>query len=145
LRFLVDANLSPRVAASLRSAGHAATHVSDDGLLTTDDQTILDQASGAGRTIVSADADFATLLAVGGRSEPSLILLRSADRLTPDQQANVILANLGTLAADLESGAVVTIGRGPPARAHPAHATRRLIAPCAVPTACRVVLPLTGF
>ena len=62
--------------------------------------------------IVSADADFATLLAVAGRSEPSLVLLRSADRLTPDQQADLILANLDPVAVDLEAGAVVTIGRG---------------------------------
>jgi len=88
------------------------THVSDEGLLTADDSTILARASGIGRTIISADADFATLLAVEGRSEPSVILLRSADRLTPDQQADLILANLDTVAADLESGAVVTIGRG---------------------------------
>ncbi len=41
-----------------------------------------------------------------------MVLLRSADRLTPDQQADLILANLDTVAADLTSGAVVTIGRG---------------------------------
>ena len=62
--------------------------------------------------ILSADSDFATLLAVTGRSEPSLILLRSADRLTPDQQADVVVANLEVVAADLQSGAVLTIGRG---------------------------------
>ncbi len=111
MRFLVDANLSPRVAARLRSSEHDVAHVGDEGLLTADDQTILAHAASVGRTIVSADADFATLLAVAGRSEPSLVLLRSADRLTPDQQANLILANLDQVAADLESGAVVTIGR----------------------------------
>jgi hypothetical protein len=41
-----------------------------------------------------------------------LILLRSTDRLTPDQQADLIIANLDTVAADLQTGAVVTIGRG---------------------------------
>jgi predicted nuclease of predicted toxin-antitoxin system len=112
LRFLVDANLSPRVAARLHSAGHDVTHVGDEGLLTADDQLILAHASGSGRILISADADFATLLAVGGRSEPSLVLLRSADRLTPDQQANLILANLDAVASDLDSGAVVTIGHG---------------------------------
>jgi predicted nuclease of predicted toxin-antitoxin system len=66
LRFLVDANLSPRVAARLRSSGHDVAHVGDEGLLTADDQTILAHASSMGRTIVSADADFATLLAVAG-------------------------------------------------------------------------------
>lgn len=112
MRFLVDANLSPRVAAQIRAAGHDVTHVGDEGLLTADDQTILIRASETCRVVVSADADFATLLAVEGRSEPSLILLRSADRLTPDQQANLILANLDAVAEDLASGAVVTIGRG---------------------------------
>ena len=112
MRFRVDANLSPTVAARLRLSGHDVTHVGDEGLLTADDQTILARASGTGRTVVSADADFATLLAVGGRTEPSLVLLRSADRLTPDQQADLILANLDTVAGDLTSGAVVTIGRG---------------------------------
>lgn len=87
-------------------------HVGDQGLLTADDQTILAHASSVGRTIVSADADFAALLAVAGRSEPSLVLLRSADRLTPDQQADVILANLDTVGPDLKSGALVSIGRG---------------------------------
>jgi len=43
LRFLVDANLSPTVAARLRSSGHDVTHVGDEGLLTADDQTILAQ------------------------------------------------------------------------------------------------------
>jgi predicted nuclease of predicted toxin-antitoxin system len=88
------------------------THVGDEGLLTADDQAILARASGTRRTIISADADFAMLLAVSGRSEPSLVLLRSADRLTPDQQADLILANLDTVTTDLNSGAVVTIGRG---------------------------------
>jgi predicted nuclease of predicted toxin-antitoxin system len=112
LRFLVDANLSPRVAARLRTAGHDVTHVADEGLLTADDQTILAHASGTGRTVISADADFATLIAVGRRSEPSLVLLRSAVRLTPEEQANLILANLDAVATDLGSGAVVSIGRG---------------------------------
>ncbi len=111
MRFLVDANLSPRAAARLRSAGHDVTHVGDEGLLTVDDLPILAHASKTGRIIISADADFATLLAVGGHSGPSLVLLRSADRLTPDEQANLILANLDAVASDLDSGAVVTIGR----------------------------------
>jgi predicted nuclease of predicted toxin-antitoxin system len=84
----------------------------DEGLMTADDTPIMDHASRTGRIVVSADADFAMLLAVTGRREPSFILLRSADRLTPDQQANLVLANLDAIAADLQAGAVVTIGRG---------------------------------
>jgi predicted nuclease of predicted toxin-antitoxin system len=44
MRFLVDANLSPRVAASLSSAGFDSIHVADVGLLTAADQAILDYA-----------------------------------------------------------------------------------------------------
>ncbi len=76
MRFLVDANLSPRVAARLRLDGHNVAHVGDVGLLTADDETILAHASRGKRTIVSADADFATLLAVASRSGPLLLLLR---------------------------------------------------------------------
>jgi len=112
LRFLVDANLSPRVAARLRLEGHDVEHVGDVGLLVAEDGPILAHAASTDRVILSADSDFATLLAVTGRSEPSLVLLRSADRLTPDQQADLIVANIEAVAADLRSGAVVTIGRG---------------------------------
>jgi predicted nuclease of predicted toxin-antitoxin system len=112
LRFLVDANLSPRVVARLLLEGHDVVHVGDVGLLTADDETILAHASREERAIVSADADFATLLAVANRSEPSLVLLRSADLLTPVQQAELILANLEAVETDLRAGAVVTIGRG---------------------------------
>ena len=112
MRFLVDANLSPRVAVRLRLEGHDVEHVGDVGLLEAEDGPILAHAASTAQVIVSADSDFATLLAVTGRSEPSLVLLRSADRLTPDQQADLIVANIGHVAADLQSGAVVTIGRG---------------------------------
>ncbi len=51
MRFLVDANLSPKVAAQLRSAGHDVTHVGDEGLLTADDETILARASESSRRV----------------------------------------------------------------------------------------------
>lgn len=88
MRFLVDANLSPRVAASLSSAGFESIHVADVRLLTAADQAILDYAAANGLVIVSADTDFGELLALSrGAVRPSAVLLRSADRLTPDQQA----------------------------------------------------------
>ena len=140
MRFLVDANLSPRVAVRLRSAGHEVAHVADEGLLTADDRTILAHASRNGQTVVSADADFATLLAVGRLAKPSLVLLRSADRLTPDEQGNLILANLDAVAADVESGAVVSIGRGHlRVRALPMRTERREVggdSPARVPGTC---------
>jgi predicted nuclease of predicted toxin-antitoxin system len=44
MQFLVDANLSPRVATALSSEGFKSIHVGDVGLLTAADQAILDYA-----------------------------------------------------------------------------------------------------
>jgi predicted nuclease of predicted toxin-antitoxin system len=91
VRFPVDANLSPRVAAVLSDAGFGSIHVADVDLLTATDQGIVDYAAGNGLVIVSADTDFGELLAVSrGAVRPSVVLLRSTDRLTPDQQAALL-------------------------------------------------------
>lgn len=112
MRLLIDANLSPRIAARLRDAGHDAVHVADIGMLSSSDDAILAHAAGAGQVIVSADTDFGELLAVARATRPSVVLLRSADHLTPDQQATLLLANLPAVTAELDLGAVVSIARG---------------------------------
>jgi predicted nuclease of predicted toxin-antitoxin system len=112
MRFLVDASLSPVVAAALRDAGHDAVHVVDLGLVTADDDRILGRAAQDDRVILTADADFGALLAIGGLAKPSVVLLRSADHLGPQGQAALVLANLSQLASDLEAGAVASISRG---------------------------------
>ena len=44
MRFLIDANLSPRIAEILTSGGHDAPHVRDVGLLTATDEKIMAHA-----------------------------------------------------------------------------------------------------
>lgn len=113
MRFLVDANLSPRVATWLSGEGFESIHVGDVDLLTATDQAILDYAAANGLVIISADSDFGELLAVSrGAVRPSVVLLRSADRLTPDQQAAILVANLAAVADELKTGALVSIARG---------------------------------
>jgi predicted nuclease of predicted toxin-antitoxin system len=113
VHLLIDANLSPKVAVALSKSGLESVHVGDVGLLTASDQRILAYAEANGLVIVSADSDFGELLAASrGSTRPSVVLLRSADRLTPDEQAVLLAANLPTVAADLEAGAIVTIARG---------------------------------
>jgi predicted nuclease of predicted toxin-antitoxin system len=109
MRLLVDANLSPNVAARLRDAGHEATHVADHGLLDASDDVILSHALANHQVIVSADTDFTALLALSGRASPSLVLLRSADHLTPTDQGDLLVANLPAVVKDLEAGAVVSL------------------------------------
>jgi predicted nuclease of predicted toxin-antitoxin system len=113
MRFLVDANLSPRVATLLSGEGFESIHVGDVDLLTATDQAIVDYAAVNGLVIISADSDFGELLAVSrGAVRPSVVLLRSADRLTPDQQATLLAANLAAVADELKTGALVSLARG---------------------------------
>lgn len=63
MRLLIDANLSPKVAAALCKAGLESVHVGDVGLLTAADRGILDYAAANALVIVSADSDFGELLA----------------------------------------------------------------------------------
>jgi len=109
MTLLVDAHLSPLVANRLRQDGHDASHVGDHDLLTASDEEILKHAIATSCAIISADSDFATMLALAGLRGPSLVLLRSADHLAPDQQSELLLANLPQLVKDLEAGCVVSI------------------------------------
>jgi len=61
-----------------------------------------------GRTVVSADTDFAEILAVGGHAQPSLILFRG-EAVTAEDLAVSLLANLGQVTYALEAGAIVAI------------------------------------
>ena len=63
MRFLIDNALSPMLAALLQQAGHDATHVRELGLQRADDEVIFERAAAEHRIVVSADADFGTLLA----------------------------------------------------------------------------------
>jgi predicted nuclease of predicted toxin-antitoxin system len=111
VKLLVDANLSPEVGRRLKEAGHDAIHVADIGLLTATDPEILRSASKEGRILLTADSDFGALLALGSLASPSVLLLRSADHLRPNEQAELMAANLPQIAEDLENGAIVSLTR----------------------------------
>ena len=93
MRYLVDANLSHHIAGTLSDAGFEASHVVDGHLWNASDEVIAEHAIAHGQTIISADSDFATNLALRRGTAPSLVLLRSMDRLTPAEQAAVLIAN----------------------------------------------------
>ncbi len=111
MRVLVDASLSPRVAATLQKAGYDACHVVDVGLGTATDAEIVVWATRNDHIIVSSDSDFSAIPARPRRTAPSFVLLRHLNDLTPDQQADLLLANLPQVEADLTAGAVVTLLR----------------------------------
>ena len=109
MRLLVDENLSPRVARLLREGGHDAAHVTEVGLGNTDDAEILDAAADDARAIVTADTDFGALLAARGTSSPSVVMLRSSDHLTPDEQARLIVTVLVRVGDELEQAAIASV------------------------------------
>jgi predicted nuclease of predicted toxin-antitoxin system len=111
VKLLLDANLSPEVGRRLKEAGYDAIHVGDIGLLSAPDPEILQTAVKEERILLTADADFGALLALGSLASPSVLLLRSADHLRPSEQAELIVANLPSIAEDLEKGAIASLTR----------------------------------
>ncbi|MDZ7680022.1 MAG: DUF5615 family PIN-like protein [Acidimicrobiales bacterium] len=109
MKLLIDANLSPRVASKLRETGFDAAHVADLELLEASDDEIFDQAVAEERTVVTADSDFGALLALRRSASPSVIQLRQVAELGPDAHVDLLLANLPTIAGDLERGVIVSL------------------------------------
>ncbi len=109
MKLLLDANLSPKVARLLNEAGHDTTHVADIGLLSAADPAILQAADEQDRVLLTADADFGALLALGALATPSVVLLRSADHMRPAEQAELLAANLPAIADALEEGAIASL------------------------------------
>lgn len=109
MKLLLDANLSPKLATPLTEAGHVATHVADLGLVTADDTAILQRAETDGYVLVTADTDFPMLVALRRASSPSVVLLRGVAELPMARHAELLVANLPSVAEDLEGGVIVTI------------------------------------
>jgi predicted nuclease of predicted toxin-antitoxin system len=103
LKFLVDNAISPAVARGLAEAGHDA--VRDYGMQAAAD----DQAAAENRVVISADTDFATLLAARKTTSPSVVLFRHSSQHRPGDQIALLAANLPQLEQDLEVGSVVVI------------------------------------
>lgn len=82
MNFLVDQSLSPMLAAWLRSpegGGHDAVHARERGLSRAPDTELFALAVAEGRVLVTADLDFARIIALSGRDGPGLILFRAGN------------------------------------------------------------------
>ena len=109
MRLLLDANLSPTIGTGLDAAGHEVVHVGDIGLLHASDAEIMEYASTDDRIIVTADSDFAAMLAVAGAKGPSVVQLRGVAEMKPETHLQLLVENLPTVVEDLQAGAVVSL------------------------------------
>lgn len=109
MRFLIDENLSPKLADLLRAGNHDVVHVRDIGLASASDQVVIEAARTDDRVLISADTDFGTLLAHSHADRPSFVLIRRASGRLATQQAALIIDNLPAVTADLNAGAIVVL------------------------------------
>jgi predicted nuclease of predicted toxin-antitoxin system len=110
VKFLIDNNLSPLLAESLRAAGHDAVHLRDINMRDAPDPTVLEYARSTECVLISADTDFGALLARSRASQPSVMLIRRLTGRRAAEQSAIIQANLPQVAEDLVTGAVVVLG-----------------------------------
>lgn len=109
MKFLFDENLSPRLCGFLAGEQDVAEHVRDALCSGVGDQAVLEHADENDAVIVTADTDFGTLIARGGRTRPSIILMRELLGLPVDEQGRLLVANLDQIRGALTRGAVVVL------------------------------------
>lgn len=76
MKFLLDENLSPLHAETVRESGHDAVSVVEIGLSGADDQEVWRVASEQDRVLLTLDADFANVLRYPPANTPGVVRLR---------------------------------------------------------------------
>ncbi|WP_424521067.1 DUF5615 family PIN-like protein [Rubrivirga sp.] len=108
MKLLVDMNLPPLWVPALRQGGHDAVHWSDIGPGGAPDAELMLWARTHGAALLTCDLDFASILASGGASAPSVVQLRSHDVL-PASAGATVLAALDQFQDELEAGALISV------------------------------------
>ena len=96
MKFKIDENLPPFVAARLRTAGFDAVTVADQALSGTSDERLAPLCAAEGRILVTLDLDFADIRAYPPGAGPGVIVLRldGQDRLDFERASTSLIATL---------------------------------------------------
>jgi predicted nuclease of predicted toxin-antitoxin system len=111
MRFLVDMGVDVRVAEWLRSEGHDATHLRDQGLQRLPNGEIFQKAASEKRTVLTFDLDFGEIAALTRGERAGVIVLR-----LQNARYQHVIDRLSTVlkesAAALEKSAVISVQEG---------------------------------
>jgi len=108
VKLLIDMNLSPRWVEALAEAGFEATHWSEIGAGNAPDAEIFGYASANDLIVFTHDLDFGAILAVTHGLKPSVVQIRGGE-ISPERAARYVADALEQMAAELRSGALLTI------------------------------------
>lgn len=72
MEFLIDNNISPKVADSLSQNGFGSVHVKNLGMSAATDEDIFEYASENNLTVISADTDFGFICLLGNSTDHQL-------------------------------------------------------------------------
>jgi predicted nuclease of predicted toxin-antitoxin system len=111
MRFLTDMGVSLRVVEWLRSEGHDAVHLRDEGLQRLPNGEIFRKAIQEQRVVLTFDLDFGEILAASGGQIASVILFR-LHNTRADFVIQRLRAVLDQSTTEIQQGAVVVVEDG---------------------------------
>lgn len=111
MRFLADMGVSQRAIDWLRTIGHEAIHLRDEGLQRLPNGEIFQKAASENRIVLTFDLDFGEILAGSGGQVVSVILFRLRNTRT-DFVIRRLAEVLDSSSADLSQRAIVIVEDG---------------------------------
>lgn len=108
MRFLADMGVALRIIQWLRSEGHDAVHLSEEGLQRLPNGAVFEKAAADHRIVLTFDLDFGEIVALSGGRPVSVVLFRLHNTRTPhviERLRNVLQESDKAL----EKGAVIVV------------------------------------
>ena len=93
---------------ALREAGHDCIHLVEQRLERMPDSAIIEKAADEDRIVLTHDLDFGRLLALSGRTKPSVITFRLSD-MRPASVASRTMAIIRAFENELTEGAAIVV------------------------------------